>query len=342
MKNILFLLMAIILLTGCSMQDHRPKFSLNGTWVMTQVTVPEGYVYEYPADEGTSLRVYVNDSMMYECHLTQTEQALVVKPMQKSVVTLIDKGNGEHLYLEGEDPRPLVVLNDSAVTIQRMGRVSEWHRSVDIEREWGQEILAIVEKDLQEAISSDDQHNYVLSAKEREQASVIHNLIYAIIAIIVLAIIVAQLAISNRRAKQRLQLQLQQILEEHDERPQPVRQAIASVEEAYFSSEDYRNLQRRFASGQRLNEEMWTELETQLKKVYPGFTSQLRNLYPMSELEYQTNLLIKLRIAPKDIATVLSRDMSTISTIRSRLYQKVFGHKGSTKEWDDFVLSIGA
>ena len=102
--------MAIILLTGCSMQDHRPKFSLNGTWVMTQVTVPEGYVYEYPADEGTSLRVYVNDSMMYECHLTQTEQALVVKPMQKSVVTLIDKGNGEHLYLEGEDPRPLVVL----------------------------------------------------------------------------------------------------------------------------------------------------------------------------------------------------------------------------------------
>ena len=112
MKNILFLLMAIILLTGCSMRDHRPKFSLNGTWVMTQVTVPEGYVYEYPADEGTSLRVYVNDSMMYESHLTQTEQALVVKPMQKSVVTLIDKGNGEHLYLEGEDPRPLVVLND--------------------------------------------------------------------------------------------------------------------------------------------------------------------------------------------------------------------------------------
>ena len=324
------------------MRDHRPKFSLNGIWVMTQVTVPEGYVYEYPADEGTSLRFYVNDSVMYECLLTQTEQALMVKPMQKSGVTLIDKGMGEHIYLEGEDPRPLVVLNDSTVTIQRMGRVSEWHRSVNIEREWGQEILALAEKDLQEAVSSDDHHNYVLSTKEREQASVIHNLIYAIIAIVVLVIIVAQLAISNRRAKRRLQLQLQQILEEHDERPQPVRQAIASVEEAYFSSEDYHDLQKRFATGQRLNEEMWTELETQLKKVYPGFTSQLRNLYPMSELEYQTNLLIKLRIAPKDIATVLSRDMSTISTIRSRLYQKVFGRKGSTKEWDDFVLSIGA
>jgi hypothetical protein len=28
--------------------------------------------------------------------------------------------------------------------------------------------------------------------------------------------------------------------------------------------------------------------------------------------------------------------------VRSRLYKKVFGHKGGAKDWDDFVLSIGA
>jgi hypothetical protein len=60
------------------------------------------------------------------------------------------------------------------------------------------------------------------------------------------------------------------------------------------------------------------------------------------ELEYQTCLLIKLRIAPTDIATILSRDTSTISTVRSRLYKKVFDKKGGAREWDEFIMSIGA
>ena len=94
--------------------------------------------------------------------------------------------------------------------------------------------------------------------------------------------------------------------------------------------------------GQRLKENDWLGIEEQLKKVYPGFTSQLRTLYPMSELEYETCLLIKLRIPPTDIAAVLSRDVSTISTVRSRLYKKVFGKKGSTREWDDFSRTMGA
>ncbi len=342
MKKFLLLLMAGMLLAGCSMREKRPPFSLKGVWVMKQVVVPQGYVYEYPADEGTWMRLYEGDSMMYEFRLTLTEQALVVKPESKCGVTLIDKGHDEHLYLEEEDPRPLIVMNDTTITIQRMGRVSTWQRAENIEREWGTEIRAIVERDLVNGATSDDMHNYVLSAKERKQADIIHKLIYAIIGIFALVIIIAQIALANRKAKRRLQLQLQQIHEEHDERPQPVRQAIESVESTYFSSDEYHTLQKRLSTGIRLKDEEWSEMETQLKKIYPGFTSQLRNLYPMSELEYQTCLLIKLRIVPRDIAAVMSRDMSTISTVRSRLYQKVFGKKGGSKEWDDFVLSIGA
>ena len=342
MKKFLLLLMAGMLLAGCSMREKRPPFSLKGVWVMKQVVVPQGYVYEYPADEGTWMRLYEGDSMMYEFRLTLTEQALVVKPESKCGVTLIDKGHDEHLYLEEEDPRPLIVMNDTTITIQRMGRVSTWQRAENIEREWGTEIRAIIERDLVNGATSDDMHNYVLSAKEREQADIIHKLIYAIIGVFALVIIIAQIALANRKAKRRLQLQLQPIHEEHDERPQPVRQAIESVESTYFSSDEYHTLQKRLSTGIRLKDEEWSEMETQLKKIYPGFTSQLHNLYPMSELEYQTCLLIKLRIVPRDIAAVMSRDMSTISTVRSRLYQKVFGKKGGSKEWDDFVLSIGA
>ena len=124
--------------------------------------------------------------------------------------------------------------------------------------------------------------------------------------------------------------------------PQVVRQAIESVETAYFASDEYQALQRRIATGDILKEDDWLTIESQIKKVFPGFSSQLRNLHAMSELEYQVCLLIKLRIAPSDMAIVLARDASTISTVRSRLYKKVFGRKGGAKEWDEFILSIGA
>ena len=36
----------------------------------------------------------------------------------------------------------------------------------------------------------------------------------------------------------------------------------------------------------------------------------------------------------------LTEVVNGVSSTRSRLYQKVFGKKGSTKDWDDFILSI--
>jgi hypothetical protein len=53
-------------------------------------------------------------------------------------------------------------------------------------------------------------------------------------------------------------------------------------------------------------------------------------------------MLTKLRIPPTDMASVLARDVSTISTVRSRLYGKVFGRKGGAREWDEFILSVNA
>jgi hypothetical protein len=153
-------------------------------------------------------------------------------------------------------------------------------------------------------------------------------------------LLIARIAIDYRKDKRRLQLQLQQIQEVQEERPQAIKQAIESVETAYFSSDEYQALQRRIASGEILKDADWLSIESQIRKIYPGFSSQLRNLYAMSELEYQVCLLIKLRVAPSDMAVVLARDASTISTVRSRLYKKVFNRKGGAKEWDEFIMSI--
>lgn len=312
---------------------------MEGAWTLVQAEYPAGGQTTYSKDN-TYMRIYMGDSALYEFGLARTAQAIIIQPIEHSSVTLIDKGGGEHIYLEDDDPRPLTVVDDTTIHIQRKGVQYTWHRATDITREWGTELRTIAADD--RFRFNDEPQYFVLSPKEREQANVIHIFLYATIAFVFLLLAIVHFAIANRRERQRLQLLLKQIQEEHDERPQTVRRAIERVENDFFVSEDYLSLQRRIATGQRLKEADWTGIEEQMRTIYPGFTSQLRTLYPMSELEYQTCLLIKLRIAPTDIAAVLSRDVSTISTVRSRLYQKVFGRKGGTKDWDDFILSIGA
>jgi hypothetical protein len=46
------------------------------------------------------------------------------------------------------------------------------------------------------------------------------------------------------------------------------------------------------------------------------------------------------RNGPIEIASVLCKDKSTISSIRKRLYKKVFDKEGSGKDWDEFILSL--
>ena len=340
MKHIL-LSATVCLLLGCTSGDKGKPYLLQGAWTLRQMDYPIGRTVTYAETKETILRLYDGDSVVYQCAMTKTESGLIVKHSLMRHVTLIDKGGGEHVYLEDDDPLPLTVVDDSTIIIQHNGILSTWHCDKDIANEWGAEIKEIIAADMQKEASAEPQ-SYVLSAKERRQANVIHGFIFATIGVVILLLLIARIAIDNRKAKRRLQLQLQQIQEVQQERPQSVRQAMESVATAYFASDEYQDLQRRIATGQRLKDSEWRGIESQIRKVYPGFSSQLRNLYAMSELEYQVCLLIKLRIAPKDMAAVLARDVSTISTVRSRLYKKVFGQKGGAREWDEFILSIGA
>jgi uncharacterized membrane-anchored protein YhcB (DUF1043 family) len=341
MKQILILL-AVCLLVGCYSDNSSDKSNvLQGAWTLQQVEYPYDRPDTYYKPENTLLRLYDGDSVVYQCWLTKTESGFIIRPELRCPVTLVDKGHGEYVYIEEDNPRPLTIANDSMIVIQQQGVLYTFQRADDLGEEWGADIITIIAEDTKNGPSEEAQ-SYVLSAKERRQANVINNFILSTILAIILMLLIVRVTIQYRKDKQRLQLQLQQIQEVKQERPQSVRKAIESVEEAYFASNDYEVLQRRIATGQRLKDEDWQEIESHIRRVYPGFGSQLRNLYTMSELEYQVCLLIKLRMAPKDIAAVLARDMSTISTVRSRLYKKVFGKKGGAREWDEFILTMGA
>lgn len=107
-----------------------------------------------------------------------------------------------------------------------------------------------------------------------------------------------------------------------------------------FNQPVYLHIKQMLNEGRSLSESDWTELAEAVDNVYNGFSEKLYSLYNMSNQDYRVSLLIKARIQPKDIATLTAHSKESIASTRSRLYQKVFGKKGSTRDWDDFILSI--
>lgn len=340
MKNSFCLIVLLLMLISCG-NSERSDSPIEGAWTLTHLSFPDDYEVDYPYKGSTYFQIYENDSVLYSCQLLYTGSGIVVVPIQTSQITFIQLGNNENVYLEDGNPRPFSIKSDSVITTQRNGRIYTWKRVTDMSEDKINEIREIIRND-QSIDANEAVRHYVLSTTERKLLSTNHRLIYALIALFVCLLITAQIAIAKHQKVCRADRRLREIEEEIALRPQPVRMALKEVERSFFVSDYYRKLHRSITEGQRLKAEDWQEIEHQLDAVYPSFTNHLLSLYSMSELEFQTSLLIKLRISPSDIANVLARDISTISSTRSRLYQKVFHKKGSSKQWDDFVLSIGS
>lgn len=94
-------------------------------------------------------------------------------------------------------------------------------------------------------------------------------------------------------------------------------------------------------SPQNITDEDWQELSSIINQEYNGFTQRLYELCgKMSELEYHVCLLIKADTDLNKVAEILIKAQPTISTTRSRLYQKAFGKKGSAKDWDTVIKAL--
>lgn len=107
-----------------------------------------------------------------------------------------------------------------------------------------------------------------------------------------------------------------------------------------FSSPVYLRLEQSMEAGRSMGADDWQELSALVDSVYTGFTDRLYGLYRMSQQDYRVSLLVKLRLQPKDIATLTAHSKESVASTRSRLYAKIFGKKGRPRDWDEFVLSL--
>ena len=112
------------------------------------------------------------------------------------------------------------------------------------------------------------------------------------------------------------------------------------AETTIFQSDIYRRMQRYHDEGRMMSQDDWAQLVQLIDGIYTGFTEKLYSLYKLSPQDYYVSLLIKARLQPKEIALLTAHSKESIASTRSRLYQKVFGKKGSSREWDDFILSL--
>lgn len=86
----------------------------------------------------------------------------------------------------------------------------------------------------------------------------------------------------------------------------------------------------------------WRDIEAEVIKEYPKFKKELNSLsYRLTEQEYQVSLLLKLGIAPSDIALLICKARESVTSIRRRLYNKVFDDvKGKPEYWDRFIQTL--
>ena len=333
------LLLALTLATAaCDGGEEEHGFDIRGAWVLDRISKPDGSDFSYSQREvGVPIRIFT-DSCYYVAKKLSEHGQFAFTPTYNGRYKLIDKGGGEWLYFEDGAAHGLFVMNDSTFVIRDACRTTEWHRAEgdDFANAGDFTDMLGMCKDTWD----DGDRTYVFTERERTLKSRNHGLTAIILCVVMAMAFLAYFTRNIYLNKKRIEQQLRQIREESDARPAVVREALRCVEDEFLHSDFYMSLRKRISAGARLTQSDWDEIERRTNATYAGFTSRLFNLYPMSRTELQTCLLIKLGVPASEIASTLSKDNSTISSIRSRLYTKVFHTKGGAKEWDEFILSL--
>jgi hypothetical protein len=196
---------------------------------------------------------------------------------------------------------------------------------------------------------------YDYTERERQNALLQRRVVIAVavVTVLALALVAMSLYFSRRRLHYRLQLQrLQQLLaesrrrqqeqetREKQEMPDRPKDACSPLSLAGTPIGRRITLLINDPAQPMMNAEDWRILESTIGQVFPGFSERLLSFHSLSTQEMRVSLLLKAGVPPAGIAQLTARSKQTISTTRSRLYAKVFGQKGTSAQWDEFIQSL--
>ncbi|MDR2917348.1 MAG: tetratricopeptide repeat protein [Tannerella sp.] len=131
--------------------------------------------------------------------------------------------------------------------------------------------------------------------------------------------------------KERLYIENRKIEYANKERQQLIRQIRKADIYQKFHAE----------GGFKATESDWLELQDLINHTFPQFPEQLHSLLPkISDIEFKVCCLVKIEVPTADIANTINRSRQSVTMIRKRLYQKIYGENGSTKDFDEFIAGL--
>ena len=325
-------LVSLVVGTSSAQAEGKPR-SVFGAWMLVSEIAPDGKETPQIYTQYTRCKIFDSDSTYYTVQLHAVGEDMMILAHEMGRYRLNDS-----VYIENGRVMPFEWVDDTTFITTYKGYKEKMVRSDTMTEERKQEIRDLVRKYPNDADAP--VKHFVLSTTERKLKAENKVFLYIIIGLGLVVISVVMYVYRLRKRKREIEKKLAEIEEENHLRPVVVADAMKQVETEFYQSDYYMSLRRRIGAGENFRPEEWKELEQQLKVVYPRFSSSLYGLHNFSSTEYQMCLLLKIHTAPIEIATVLNKDKTTISSMRKRLYRKVFDREGGAKDWDEFIHSL--
>ena len=183
---------------------------------------------------------------------------------------------------------------------------------------------------------------YDYSQREQENARLEQRIIIAvaIIMVLILVLVAAMLYFSRRRMKYRMKVQqLEHLLADYRQRDEKATERQNGI---MADTPICRHINRLLSDSRQpsMTDEDWHILEDTFAKIHPTFLSRLQTFHKFSSHEMHICLLLRLGLQPAALAQLTAHSKQSVSSTRSRLFEKVFGQKGTPAQWDEFILSL--
>lgn len=183
-------------------------------------------------------------------------------------------------------------------------------------------------------------YDYTLREQENDRLQRWMIIAVAAVALLMLLLLAIFFFAERRRMQYRMRLQqLELILEDY----RKDKGKTAEANKQILSETDIvQQINRLLNDSQTemMSDEDWHCLEDTIQTIQPQFLSRLHNFHHFSPHELHVCLLLRLNLSPAAIAQLTAHSKQSISSTRSRLFEKVFGQKGSPVQWDEFIQSL--
>ena len=183
-------------------------------------------------------------------------------------------------------------------------------------------------------------YNYSLREQENACLKQRNIIAVAIIIVLVLVLMVSILYFSRRRMKYRMKVQqLEYLLADYRQRDVKATKRQSGI---LADTPICRRINRLLSDSRQpsMTDEDWHILEDTFVKIQPTFLSHLQTFHRFSSHEMHICLLLRLGLQPAALAQLSAHSKQSVSSTRSRLFEKVFGQKGTPAQWDEFILSL--